>query len=153
MRDGELDAMMDLARDLGVLEVFLFDVIATGRLKNAPGCMLGQEEVSAIRELRRRYNARADYPRIIHQSMFTSITYPCAAEGCPAGVAQMHLRGNGNVSPCDFTPLSFGNVRETSLSEIWQAIRVSDIYSRPSHGCRLSDPDFRERILTFSDVT
>ena len=144
---GELDTMMEQARNLGVLELFVFDLIATGRLKDQKENMLGPSQVSALREFRNRYNLKSSYPRIIHQTMFTSMTHPCAAEGCPGGTAQMHLRGNGDVTPCDFTPLSFGNIRQRSLREIWFDMCTSDIYSKPSAGCRLADPAFQDRLM------
>ncbi len=139
---GEMDAMMELARKLDVLEVFLFDVIPTGRLSNQRDCILRKEEVEWVRAFRERYNANPDYPRIIHQTMFASIAYPCVAEGCPAGIVQLHLRANGDVSPCDFTPYAFGNVREQPVSDIWQSLSGSDLYADPSPGCRLAQPNY-----------
>jgi MoaA/NifB/PqqE/SkfB family radical SAM enzyme len=139
---GELDDMMELAKKLGVLEVFLFDVIPTGRLTNQHECILNAEEVEWVRAFRTRYNETPDYPRIIHQTMFASIAYPCVAEGCPAGMVQLHLRANGDVSPCDFTPYTFGNVRRQSIAEIWQSMSGSDLYATPSPGCRLAQPDY-----------
>ncbi len=147
MLNGELDIMMNLGKKLDVLEVFVFDIIATGKLENEPSCMLNANDINALKEFRKKYNLKPEYPRIIHQTMFTSIAYPCAAEGCPGGVAQIHIRGNGDVCPCDFTPLSFGNIRQRPLSEIWQSIRESDIYSKPSSGCRLADPKYRSKLM------
>lgn len=144
---GELDAMMELGRRLGVLEVFLFDIIATGKLDGKTEEMLSGEDVGFIKKFREKYNLIPDYPRILHQSMFTSIAYPCAAEGCPAGVAQMHIRANGDVSPCDFTPVSFGNIRHTPLREIWKALTEHEIYSKKFCRCRLSDPELRRKIM------
>jgi MoaA/NifB/PqqE/SkfB family radical SAM enzyme len=74
--------------------------------------------------------------------MFASIAYPCVAEGCPAAMVQVHLRANGDVSPCDFTPYSFGNIRNKSLREIWESMAGSPLYAEPSARCRLSRPDF-----------
>jgi len=108
--------------------------------------MLNSEEIDKVKKFRKKYNEMPGYPRIIHQTMFSSIAYPCAAEGCPAGVAQMHLRANGDVSPCDFTQLSFGNIRERTLKEIWEAITKSEIYSKPSNQCRLADKEYRDKI-------
>lgn len=142
LQSGELDALMDLARDLNVLEVFLFDVIPTGRLSGQRECLLSDEEAAQIIEFRRRYAEKPDYPRIIHQTMFASIAYPCVAEGCPAAMVQVHLRANGDVSPCDFTPYSFGSIRRQSLREIWEAMAGSPLYAEPSARCRLSRPDF-----------
>jgi MoaA/NifB/PqqE/SkfB family radical SAM enzyme len=139
---GELDEMMELARELDVLEVFLFDVIPTGRLAGHHECMLDDGDVEQVRAFRERYTAKPDYPRIIHQTMFASIAYPCVAEGCPAGMVQVHLRANGDVAPCDFTPRSFGNIRQRPLAEIWGEITRSSLYEQFSPRCRLSRMDF-----------
>ena len=144
--NGQLDAMMDLGKKLNVLEVFLFDVIATGKLRKEQNCMLGEHEVAQVKAFRKRYNEMADYPRIIHQTMFTSIAYPCAAEGCPAGVAQIHLRGNGDVAPCDFTPFPLGNIRQESLEAIWHRITESPVFSSGSRCCRLADPAYWDQL-------
>ena len=152
IRDGELDALMDLARSLKVLEVFIFDVIPTGRLSDQRDCMLDDNEAAQIREFRRTYNDKTDYPRIIHQTMFSSIAYPCVAEGCPAGMVQVHLRANGDVAPCDFTPYSFGNIRRQSLREIWETMTASTLYAQPSTRCRLSQPDFWTKLDELKSV-
>jgi MoaA/NifB/PqqE/SkfB family radical SAM enzyme len=133
---------MDVARDLGVLEVFLFDVIPTGRLSDQRECLLTDGEAAQIVGFRQKYMEKADYPRIVHQTMFASIAYPCVAEGCPAAMVQVHLRANGDVSPCDFTPYSFGNIRKQSLREIWETMAGNSLYAEPSSRCRLSRPDF-----------
>jgi MoaA/NifB/PqqE/SkfB family radical SAM enzyme len=142
MQNGELDRLMDLARDLNVLEVFLFDVIPTGRLSKHRECLLTDGEAAQIVDFRARYMEKMDYPRIVHQTMFASIAYPCVAEGCPAAMVQMHLRANGDISPCDFTPYSFGNIRRQSLREIWSAMAGHHLYAQPSARCRLSRPGF-----------
>jgi MoaA/NifB/PqqE/SkfB family radical SAM enzyme len=146
IKSGEMDALMELGRKLKVLEVFIFDVIPTGRLDNAHECLLNDPDFDCLRSFREKYNQRPDYPRIIHQTMLTSIAFPCTGEGCPAGVAHMHLRANGDVSPCDFTPYSFGNVRASSLSDIWGKMTSSDWYASPSPKCRLSDVRFLETV-------
>jgi MoaA/NifB/PqqE/SkfB family radical SAM enzyme len=139
---GELDKMMELAKSLQVLEVFLFDVIPTGRLSEHRDCILTDSEADTIRALRERYNHFPEYPGIIHQTMFSSIAYPCVAEGCPAAIVTCHLRANGDLCPCDFTPISFGNIRKQSMRTIWQSMSESRLYAKPSVRCRLSRPDF-----------
>jgi MoaA/NifB/PqqE/SkfB family radical SAM enzyme len=143
---GEMDALMELGRTLEVLEVCVFDVIPTGRLESASDCVLREAEFGWLRGFRERYNTSPAHPRIIHQTMLTSIAFPCTGEGCPAGIAQMHLRANGHVSPCDFTPHSFGDVRTEPLSGIWKRMTTSPLYARPSPRCRLSDVTFVETL-------
>lgn len=152
IQNGELDDMMKLARDLNVLEVFLFDVIPTGRLSAQHECMLSDEDARHIVDFRAKYTALPEFPRIIHQTMFSSIAYPCVAEGCPAGMVQVHLRANGDVSPCDFTPYSFGNIRKQPLKEIWESMSTHTLYAEPSARCRLSKPDFWVKLSELAPV-
>ncbi|MCL5772978.1 MAG: radical SAM protein [Firmicutes bacterium] len=147
INNGELHKMMELAKRLKVLEVFIFDVIPAGKIKKDEGCILTKNEISMITELRNSYNEKADYPRILHQTMFASLAYPCVAEGCPAAVVQLHIRGNGDVSPCDFTPYSFGNLRTEPLKDIWQKMISHPLYSTHSPSCRLGNPGFREKLI------
>jgi MoaA/NifB/PqqE/SkfB family radical SAM enzyme len=144
--------MMELARRMGVLEVFFFDIIPTGKMSQRGGCVLSEGESDEIRGFRRRYNETADYPRIIHQTLFASLTYPCAAEGCPAASVYMHIQADGSVCPCDFTPLVFGNVRQKTLKEIWEVMSGSEIYSRSSARCRYQDADFRDKVARFEQT-
>lgn len=146
LADGHLDAMVELGRKLGVLEIFVFDVVPTGRLEGECGCVLTDDEAEAVNSFRRTCNEDPERPRIIHQTMFTSMAYPCVAEGCPAAVVQLHVRANGDVSPCDFSACSFGNVRSQPLADIWRAMSEHELYARPSPRCRLADPAFRELL-------
>jgi radical SAM protein with 4Fe4S-binding SPASM domain len=40
-------------------------------------------------------------------------------KGCVAGSGLCYIKANGDVWPCPFIPISGGNIRHTSLSEIW----------------------------------
>ena len=146
IKNKELDRIMELGKKLNVLEVFIFDVIPVGKLEGEQKCLMDKEDFEWIREFRKRYNEKSDYPRIIHQTMLTSIAYPCTGEGCPAAVAHMHIRANGDVSPCDFTPVSFGNVRREPLKKIWEEMSSNELYSKASSVCRLSDGRMWERL-------
>jgi MoaA/NifB/PqqE/SkfB family radical SAM enzyme len=146
LADGEMDELMELGRRLRVLEVFIFDVTPSGRLSEQPDCLLSESELAAVKQFRAHYHALPDYPRIIHQTMFSSMAYPCVAEGCPAAMVQLHIRTNGDVTPCDFTPQAFGNVRRQPLADIWKAMTAHSLYAAMSPRCRLSQADFRSRL-------
>ena len=62
MQNGELDALMDVARELQVLEVFLFDVIPTGRLSDHRECLLTDDEARQIIEFRKKYIEKRRLP-------------------------------------------------------------------------------------------
>jgi radical SAM protein with 4Fe4S-binding SPASM domain len=40
--------------------------------------------------------------------------------GCHAGIYYFSLRPNGDVYPCTFLPITVGNIRKQSLTDIWQ---------------------------------
>jgi len=53
----------------------------------------------------------------------------------------------GDVDPCDFTPLTFGNIRDESLPAIWQRMLDHDAYRERCTHCRIQDSDFREQYI------
>jgi MoaA/NifB/PqqE/SkfB family radical SAM enzyme len=62
--------------------------------------------------------------------------------GCFAGRRWIHVDGNGEVLPCAYMPLSFGNIKEKSLKEIWKEMtRYQWFKGRCS--CQMKEPKFR----------
>ncbi|MHA1805714.1 MAG: radical SAM/SPASM domain-containing protein [Promethearchaeota archaeon] len=71
-------------------------------------------------------------------SLFVSIG------GCLAANIQFYVSAYGDVTPCDFTPLSFGNVRKEPLKNIWMRMVKHPAYNHESPFCRMQDPKFRK---------
>jgi radical SAM protein with 4Fe4S-binding SPASM domain len=46
-------------------------------------------------------------------------TYSGGAGGCPAGTHYMGIRPNGDVTPCPYLPVFAGNLRGSSLPDLW----------------------------------
>lgn len=53
--------------------------------------------------------------------------------GCMAGSGNFYLDAVGNLMPCAFAQVSFGNIREESLEKIYERFR--DVFSRPRKTC------------------
>ena len=53
----------------------------------------------------------------------------------------------GEVTPCDFTPLTFGNVRDEDLEDIWERMIAHEAYCEHKNCCRMQDQSFRERFI------
>ncbi|HDZ17367.1 MAG TPA: hypothetical protein ENH75_03710, partial [archaeon] len=53
----------------------------------------------------------------------------------------------GDVAPCDFTPLSFGNIRNQTLREIWRKIVRHPAYNHRATFCRMQNPKFRNLYI------
>ena len=53
--------------------------------------------------------------------------------GCGAGFNYMFIDSQGNLCPCDFTMLSFGNILDRPIQEIWE--ETSRHFSKPGPAC------------------
>ncbi|NOZ85806.1 MAG: radical SAM protein [Deltaproteobacteria bacterium] len=69
-------------------------------------------------------------------------------EGCPAAVEKLAITPYGEVMPCVFFHVSYGNLREESLQSIWTRMLQKGPFYKIRKGCPVAeDPDFREKWL------
>jgi MoaA/NifB/PqqE/SkfB family radical SAM enzyme len=60
---------------------------------------------------------------------------------------EIYVTASGDVTPCDFTPLSFGNVREEPPAKIWQRMRAHPSYRARTLTCKMQNPLFRKAFI------
>lgn len=142
----ELDRLMALARDLGVSEVSEFDSVPAGRLLHADP--LTTEDHQTIRRKAAEYRRDPAYPPLLAAS--TAKAPPCL--GCFAALIMCYVTAYGDVQPCDFTPVSFGNVRRTSLAEIWKRMSSHPVWRRRAPTCRMESPALRAITAQIPDT-
>jgi MoaA/NifB/PqqE/SkfB family radical SAM enzyme len=71
--------------------------------------------------------------------------------GCPAGYEKVHVAPYGDVTGCSIQPVSFGNVRETSLAEILRKMKTFRHFNKRSHRCIVAvDQEYIEDYVHFS---
>ncbi|MCE5239504.1 radical SAM protein [bacterium] len=144
VHEGRAEQMIELARDLGVHELTIFDTVPTGRLLPLEqDQLLSPADKQSLMALERRYNATPGYPHIVTQAF---INGPEGA-GCFAGHAQFYMTAFGDLTPCDFTPLTFGNVRDHTLLECWERMLSHPAYQQRCDHCRMQDPEFRRQYI------
>jgi MoaA/NifB/PqqE/SkfB family radical SAM enzyme len=144
VREGRAEQIVELAREIGVHEITIFDTVPTGKLLPLEHrWLLADEDKRQLIALERRYNAMEGYPHVITQAF---INGPEGA-GCFAGYIQFYMTAYGDVNPCDFTPLTFGNIRDEPLPAIWERILEHPAYCRRSDHCRMQDPGFRRTYI------
>ncbi|MEA1945464.1 MAG: radical SAM protein [Euryarchaeota archaeon] len=138
-----LDDFYSLACDLGVHEISLYEIIAVGRWLEHEDEVITESDVSRLKNFQKSINRRPDGPRV------TAFPYFMGPElfGCFAGRRWMHITAAGDVLPCAYTPISFGNVREEPLGEIWKRIGKHPAYRGSADYCMMRNPDFRERYI------
>lgn len=127
-----LGKYLDLASELGVHEIRLAEPMPTGELTDkACSCCINGEQRKLLKKIHIRTNGSrsltkvTSFAQIEHGDMY----------GCGAGFQHLYIDASGNVCPCDFTPVSFGNVVERPVAEIWQ--RMQEAFGQPGRVCFL----------------
>jgi len=140
---GMYKKLYSLARELGVENLILFDGVPTGNTLNDTSEMLTPEQHEEIRKFSSYIFKHQRVPQLNSQSWQNSIEGYLGGIGCLAVNLQYYVSAYGEVTPCDFTPLSFGNVRNKSIKEIWNKMVHHPAYNHRSTFCRMQHPDFR----------
>jgi MoaA/NifB/PqqE/SkfB family radical SAM enzyme len=143
-----LKKIIGLAEEWGVHEVSVFDVIPTGRLLRNEEVMLTVDSRRALRKLELMCNKATNaLPRLSTQNWTNSSRGFAKSFGCLAGNYQFHISPQGDFMPCDFTPISFGNVRNQSVAELWDKMTGHPAYCRHQDQCRMQSSGFRTKYI------
>ena len=144
VREKRVEEMIELGKKLGVHEVTIFDIVPTGKLlQSQEEQLLSAGDKRQLIEMERKYNSMGDYPHIITQALVNGPE----GSGCFGGFSQFYMTAYGDIDPCDFTPLTFGNVRDEALEDIWQRMLAHPAYARRCNHCRMQDSDFRNLYI------
>lgn len=133
-----LEEAFSLASDLGVHELSLYEIVAVGRWATHESEVLSYGDVLRLERFHKDKN-RSEGPRV------TALPYLLGPEmfGCFAGRRWIHVDGDGEALPCAYMPLSFGNIRDKSLKEIWKDM-TSYQWFQGRCSCQMREPKFRE---------
>jgi MoaA/NifB/PqqE/SkfB family radical SAM enzyme len=148
VRRGDVPALARLAASWGACELTVFDAIPTGRLLGDTSVILGKADRRRLllqswttnRAAQRRF-------RVVTQTWTNSGHGFARFIGCLAGNCQFHVTATGEFQPCDFTPLSIGNVRDATVGDLWRRTCDHPAFCRHSNACRMQSPRFRERYI------
>ncbi len=129
LRPDRFMSFMRFAGEAGALEVHLLEPSATGKLAGRTDVRLTNAERQSILEYQKQIAGMDDLP------ILSSYTYLESADtfGCGAGLTHLYIDGSGDVCPCQFVPLSFGNVGQERLDAILP--RMGRYFRTPRAGC------------------
>ena len=140
---GMYKRMHELGKELGVQNVILFDGVPTGNMLKDTSELLTQ----ALQEEIHKYSSNVFKNKIIpplsSQAWQNSVEGVISGIGCLAANIQCYASAYGDIAPCDFTPISFGNVRDQPLKKIWKSMIYHPAYNHRSPFCRMQNPGFR----------
>jgi MoaA/NifB/PqqE/SkfB family radical SAM enzyme len=142
-KEGNYKKIHKFAKELGLHNVMLFDGVPTGKILKDTSELLTPEQREEIREYSANINKNQVIPPLSSQSWQNSIESYLAGIGCLAAYIQYYVSAYGEVSPCDFTPLSFGNIRDMPLKQIWETMIHHPAYNHRVTPCRMQNARFR----------
>jgi len=125
VRSGDLPAYMDMARDLGVGAVRFLEPRPTGGYcGESAEELFSAEDRTAATEIFTRVNSGRRYRR--HPFISYEAYYEAPERlGCRmGGHSLLYIDSAGNVNPCVFLPVRFGNIREEGFPEIYARMRA-----------------------------
>jgi MoaA/NifB/PqqE/SkfB family radical SAM enzyme len=140
---GSLEHILNMARDDGFHEVTIFDCVPTGKFLNAPEVRMGRKDIKRIRAMAERFNASEHPMGITAQAKANAHD----GGGCFGGFAQFYMTCYGDINPCDFNPVTFGNVLEAPLETIWRRIVSHPEYAPHRHACRMQSERYRAKYV------
>jgi MoaA/NifB/PqqE/SkfB family radical SAM enzyme len=105
--------------------------------------LLTAAEHRRLSEFQEGQFVRKDGPKIVTMSYVNETDII----GCFGAKYQIHITHDGYVTPCDFTPLHFGNVRKEPLRAIWNRMRAHPEYRKKTVSCRMQDAEFRRKYI------
>ena len=140
--DGELDRIIELAKEVGVHEVFVFDAKPTGRYQDRLDLVGNREWVDEMIASCNHYNQDLNYPGVVFLAYMTSHR----SVGCSCGTSYFYLSPYGDIMSCDFNHAKFGNVVDEPLWRIWDRLSTQpEFCSAKWGGCKIQDAELRER--------
>jgi AdoMet-dependent heme synthase len=134
---GELEEIVKLGKRIGVTVVRINFPVPIGRFMNQNNQTLNYVEREKVRELLR-------YGNVVMEA-------PTEGTKCTAAVTKVNILPNGNVTPCVFVPLSYGNIRERRFSDIWKSMEEYSKQFKVNGQCPMCDSRLRERIFTTAE--
>lgn len=115
---GEVETFLEFLRGLGVEEAWLCEPKPAVAAFWDPEQVIRPEEQRRLFAIQDRWNRRPGMT-VNYLGHFESREH----FGCNAGRKMVYVDACGEVSPCVFTPMTFGNIRDRSLQEIFTAMK------------------------------
>lgn len=140
---GVYKKIHELATELGLHNIIYFDCVPTGNMLKDTSEMLTPELHEEIHEYSAEVFRKKIVPPLSSQAWQNSVEAYLSGIGCLAANIQYYASAYGDISPCDFSPLSFGNIRREPLKNIWMRMVKHPAFNHKSPFCRMQNKEFR----------
>ncbi|MHA2130030.1 MAG: radical SAM/SPASM domain-containing protein [Promethearchaeota archaeon] len=140
---GVYKKLHELAIELGLHNIIYFDCVPTGNMLKDTSEMLTPNLQEEIHNYSAEVFKNKIVPPLSSQSWQNSVEAYLSGIGCLAANIQYYASAYGDISPCDFSPLSFGNIRNEPLKKIWMRMVKHPAFNHRSPFCRMQNKEFR----------
>jgi len=125
IESGDIYRMVRLSQDLGVtLTINLPCGVGSWSEDNV---LLTASELEVHRNLLKEPNVRweglSNYRR----------------PGCPAGIEKLYISPSGDVMPCPFIHIGFGNLKQERLDQVWNRMLTDSPFNRVHDRCLVAE--------------
>ena len=117
LRPELIEEYLQFLRGRGIHEAWLSEAKPSVAAYQKRDLVITQEERMMLIDMQNKYNAKGGMT-VNYLGHFEDEQH----FGCSAGHKMAYVDAFGEVSPCVFIPMTFGNVQERSLKEIYQAM-------------------------------
>lgn len=136
VEDGTLWSMVDLAREKGVTVNFV-QPCTTGKWED-------QREVVLTADDYAEFDKAMKLPWVVWEG---KTNYK--VDGCRPGIERLYMSASGDIIPCAFIHLNFGNVKKEGVSAIWNRVRRFERFRSAPKRCMASnDEQFYDEYVT-----
>ena len=134
--DGTLWEMVRLARDKDVTVNFV-QPCTTGKWEEQLDVRLTEDDYA-------EFDKAMKLPWVVWEGKSNY-----KHNGCRPGIERIYVSSSGDVIPCAFIHLNFGNVRKESVATIWGRLRNFEAFRQTQTRCMASnDQDFYETYVS-----
>lgn len=134
LRSGKALKLVEFAKELGILIYFVFPC-AVGKWTSKEVSLSGNDQ-KIFKALLKHPNVRTDLDSSYH------------GRYCPAGKENIYITASGDVLPCPFIHLSFGNMLKENPRNILKKMQQFPVFKKPNKICLASeDGDFIEKFI------
>ena len=116
LEPGMLERYLEFISNLGPHEIRIVLPIPQGNLEGREVALLYNEAVKYVKDFRSARAEKTDVPVILNFCELESLSYL----GCGAGANYLSINNDGMITPCVAVGLSFGNIYEKSIKEIYE---------------------------------
>ncbi|WHH59479.1 radical SAM protein [Petroclostridium sp. X23] len=121
--NGTFEEIMDTAKDFHACMIQLIKPKPSGAWLEKEDILFDEKDIALVKEKVNKYNTQQEFAR--YPSISAQIIEEDAAVfGCTAGgIDRFYINAKGDVQPCEFLNISFGNIADQPFEMIYEKMR------------------------------